>query len=393
MAEIFISYRWADTQQTARHLREKLERDFGPGSVFLDTSSGRLGETIEHVSVKGVEYCAVLLVLIGKTWLAPTANGPPRLFAPNDIVRAEIRTGLVKGQIIVVPVTIDHADLPQAEDLPLDIGELAHLVSRPLRNESFDGDYTDLSRRIRSLLQGLGRAPFDDEFDLADPGRPFEIVSPCSLAEALDATRIAGHYFPLETIPPDFVIKVVTQSPWSLIVLKNRRSGEVIGYADAYAVQSDVFQGIKEGRLGESELIPDNFLPLDRAIGQREFGLYIGGMAIQLNGSIARSSGSRALAYGLAELLLATAFAEREHLEAIAVAQSGAGANLLIKRGFRRLVSKDIRQTGNGDVYHNLLHRRDLIEMRERWGQQEAALVRLAYSGQFTASQTGRASG
>jgi hypothetical protein len=71
---------------------------------------------------KMVEACDVLLVVIGPKWLSASVR---RLDKPNDFVRVEIETALARD-IRVVPVLIDGARMPQAEDLPESLRPLVY---------------------------------------------------------------------------------------------------------------------------------------------------------------------------------------------------------------------------------------------------------------------------
>jgi formylglycine-generating enzyme required for sulfatase activity len=98
--------------------------------------------------------CRVELVIIGPSWLTlATPTGQRRLDDPNDFVRIEVEHGLRNG-LIVIPVLVDNATLPHAEELPETIRELIEFNAAQVR---FDPDFsTDMDRLIRQLDRWLG---------------------------------------------------------------------------------------------------------------------------------------------------------------------------------------------------------------------------------------------
>src|SRR5262249_4026513 len=90
----------------------------------------------------------VLLVLIGKQWLDfKSADGRRRLDDPADFVRREIATAL-KHSLRVIPVLLNHARLPDMENLPSDLQRLVEHQAIELTEERWD---YDLGRLITAL--------------------------------------------------------------------------------------------------------------------------------------------------------------------------------------------------------------------------------------------------
>ncbi len=116
-ASIFVSYRIADTLQTADRLAAELKRTFGPDEVFFDRRTIEPGETWDSRIEAAVKGAKVVLVLIGKRWLKEQDDyGVRRLDVPGDWVRREVEEALnVPGR--VVPVLVDDASpSPAAAD-------------------------------------------------------------------------------------------------------------------------------------------------------------------------------------------------------------------------------------------------------------------------------------
>ena len=152
---LFVSYRRADSEASARGLFEALKSRYGERSVFLDTSDIPYGEDFRRAIRKRIAASDVMLVLIGKQWLSAANERGPRLQQPDDPVRFEIETALANKELRVVPITIDGAEPPPASALPPSISSLGVLNMARLRNETFDVDFNALVDQLH------GRAPGD----------------------------------------------------------------------------------------------------------------------------------------------------------------------------------------------------------------------------------------
>src|SRR5882724_3060703 len=116
--DIFVNYRRADTSGYAGRLEPELSRRF-PGRVFMDIHTIEVGTDFAEAINREVGKCGVLIVLIGNQWLdiADPKTGKRRLDNPNDLVALEIVEAL-KRNIRVIPVLVEGAKMPEAEDLP-----------------------------------------------------------------------------------------------------------------------------------------------------------------------------------------------------------------------------------------------------------------------------------
>jgi formylglycine-generating enzyme required for sulfatase activity len=154
MSRIFISYRRADSAATCGRLYERLAAHFGKDAVFKDVDDIPYGVRFPDYLADKLKECRVELVIIGKQWLTlTTPDGARRLDDPNDFVRIEIEAGLRNG-LIVIPVLVDNATLPHADDLPESLRELIEFHAAQVR---YDPDFsTDVDRLIRQLDRWLG---------------------------------------------------------------------------------------------------------------------------------------------------------------------------------------------------------------------------------------------
>lgn len=141
----FVNYRRKDRHQpvvvsVARALIDK----FGKDKVFVDFRSLPPGEPYPDELRANLARCEVLVAVIHPDW-------------HNDLsrwVRFEIATALRMGKK-VIPVLLDGATLPPAEELPDDISAIAFRQACRLRQEPFD-QYDDLDRLIAAVQHAAG---------------------------------------------------------------------------------------------------------------------------------------------------------------------------------------------------------------------------------------------
>ena len=118
MAGIFISYRQADAKAWAISLRDDLAEVFGADQVYLDKDTQHAGNWREQIQ-RALDRCKVVLVVIGPRWLTiADEQNRPRIHLADDVHRQEIAFALSRSDLTVIPVLVDEAPLPRAEQLP-----------------------------------------------------------------------------------------------------------------------------------------------------------------------------------------------------------------------------------------------------------------------------------
>lgn len=149
MARIFVSYRRSDSAYVAATLSDKLQQHFGRDSVFFDVDTIPLGVDFrEHIG-NAVGQCDVLLIIIGGEWVKSIDNqGNRRIDSPADYVRVEIESAL-KRDIPIIPVLVDEAEMPSANDLPPSIQSIVFRNAAELRAGR------DLRQHTELLIRGL----------------------------------------------------------------------------------------------------------------------------------------------------------------------------------------------------------------------------------------------
>jgi hypothetical protein len=151
LGRIFISYRRGDTAGYAGRIHDRLAQAFGPSLLFMDVDSIGLGIDFVSEIQKQVSKCGVLIAIIGPNWLDVTdESANRRLDNPNDFVRIEIAAAL-QGGILVIPIFIDGAEIPNASRLPDNLKELAKRQGFWVRHASFHNDMRDFIRRLKKL--------------------------------------------------------------------------------------------------------------------------------------------------------------------------------------------------------------------------------------------------
>src|ERR671910_651980 len=148
---VFISYRRDESAGYAGWIADSFEKYFGEGKVFRDIDSLEPGLDFSEAIERTLESSEVLVAVIGKNWLTATdAAGQRRLEKPDDYVRVEIATAL-KRNIRVVPLLVQGASIPSADEMPDDLAPLA-------RRNAFEIHDTSWRYDIRRLLGAIERA-------------------------------------------------------------------------------------------------------------------------------------------------------------------------------------------------------------------------------------------
>lgn len=146
---LFINYRGVDSHSYGALLYTDMIRRFGEDLVFLDAESISAGEDYVRELLARVRSSRVVLAVIGPGWLAATdAAGRRAIDDPGDWIRRELVEAFAAG-VRVIPVLIDDATLPAAEDLPREIAALGRCQARHLRRRE---PTKDLERLAADLV-------------------------------------------------------------------------------------------------------------------------------------------------------------------------------------------------------------------------------------------------
>jgi hypothetical protein len=150
-AQIFLSYRRDDTAGHARAIGGELARRFGADRVFIDVDDIAAGQGFAEVIEQAVVGAAVLLVLIGQRWQGEREGHPSRLFDAGDFVRREVAVALRRG-VRVIPLLLDGARMPTADDLPPDMRALAGRQALEIDHRRYAADLERLQAELQTVL-------------------------------------------------------------------------------------------------------------------------------------------------------------------------------------------------------------------------------------------------
>jgi hypothetical protein len=228
---IFISYRREETAYPAGWLFDRLEEKCGAGQIFKDVDSIELGDDFVEVITRAVGSCDVLLALIGDRWLTVTdKQGRRRLNDPNDFVRLEIEAAL-KRKVRIIPILVEGASMPHADELPAAIAGLARRQALELSPSRFEYDTSRLLKVLDKTLAEV-RTAQDDAAAIStssanstdrrigkqqsrqQPEQTKQRSAP-SVPPSATATPAADQPTPDQTEPPDSVSK--RSSRWAQI--------------------------------------------------------------------------------------------------------------------------------------------------------------------------------
>jgi TIR domain len=150
--KVFISYRRRETAGHAGRLYDRLAEHYGDERVFMDVRMEPGVDFVEQID-DAVTHCDALLSLIGAQWLdVRDAQGRRRLDDPHDFARLEVESALARD-VKVIPVLLQDAKMPDAEDLPETLQPLARRHAIELSDERWD---YDVGRLIEVLDRTIG---------------------------------------------------------------------------------------------------------------------------------------------------------------------------------------------------------------------------------------------
>lgn len=153
---IFISYRRSDCQAQANGLHDGLIHRLPQARVFMDIDSIPAGVDFEQHIRAEIDACDVVLVLIGDNWLdARPGTKTRRIDEPNDFVRLEIESALASDRVRTIPVLVEGAQMPDAQNLPESIRRLSRINAFELDDRRWSSDL----HRITRLLEELRNDP------------------------------------------------------------------------------------------------------------------------------------------------------------------------------------------------------------------------------------------
>lgn len=156
---VFVSYRRSDSKDVSARIADNLRDVREVSSVFLDVESIAHGEHFPARLQSEIEQADVVLCIIGPQWRGQLLDdGTHRIASDSDFVRSEVASALAADKRII-PVLVDDAAIPSADDLPEDIAELASHNAISMRHTHFKVDFEILAEAILGKSRAKGLAP------------------------------------------------------------------------------------------------------------------------------------------------------------------------------------------------------------------------------------------
>jgi hypothetical protein len=150
---IFISYRRNDSADISGRIYDRIVSEFGKEQVFKDVDSIPIGADFREYIGESILQSSVLLVVIGNNWLGESKDSKNRrIDDPNDYSRIEVSSAL-KQKIPIIPLLVSGATMPNDNQLPDEIKDLAFRNATPVRHDpDFNNDIDRLVKGLRKLL-------------------------------------------------------------------------------------------------------------------------------------------------------------------------------------------------------------------------------------------------
>jgi Tfp pilus assembly protein PilF len=138
-----------------------LTERLGSTQVFMDVDTVEPGADFAAAIAREVDSCDVLIALIGPTWSTiADRQGRRRLDDPDDFVVLEIQAALER-EILVIPVLVDGAVMPDRDDLPEGLQGFARRNAVRLDHETFRSDVATLLDAVERILPVLAKKTTD----------------------------------------------------------------------------------------------------------------------------------------------------------------------------------------------------------------------------------------
>ena len=150
--KIFVNYRRDDERAMAARVRDRLAGVFGASNVFMDVDNLMAGQRFDRELEKALAVTDIFLAVIGPRWLDLLKER--QATGERDYVCEEI-SGALKRGVVVIPVLIEHAQLPRGDALPEDMRELVLHQKHSVTHEQFGRDIAALAEAIRFARQPM----------------------------------------------------------------------------------------------------------------------------------------------------------------------------------------------------------------------------------------------
>ena len=169
---VFICHRREKSAFAARAIHDRVVQRLDRDNVFLDVDSIGLGIDWSKELTERVGACDALIAVIGKNWISSAdKDNQRRIDDPDDFVRIEIEAAL-KRDVRVIPVLVDGAAMPKADELPESLKGLARRQGTEVSHTRFDADVEKLTRALVSIMDAAKAKRQREERETSQPAIP-----------------------------------------------------------------------------------------------------------------------------------------------------------------------------------------------------------------------------
>jgi formylglycine-generating enzyme required for sulfatase activity len=159
----------------------------------MDVTDIRVGEDFVDAIGQAIASCQVVIVMIGPQWSTITDEmGRRRLDDPHDFVHLEVKSALERN-ILVVPVLVHGAKMPNAEELPVDLRPLARRNAIEIRHRRFEQDVEYLAAELRRYLGEDPHASEDEDGHIPSPQKRIPALAWLLVAFVLIVGGVFGY--------------------------------------------------------------------------------------------------------------------------------------------------------------------------------------------------------
>jgi hypothetical protein len=130
LPKIVISYRRADSEAMTGRIHDCLADHYGWSAVYRDVESIPVSKDFRSHFRDAIQDADLFIAVIGPNWRGARRGHRSRIKEQSDPVRAELQTAMARN-IPVIPVLVDGATMPKAEELPRSSGTSRSITPRP----------------------------------------------------------------------------------------------------------------------------------------------------------------------------------------------------------------------------------------------------------------------
>lgn len=204
---IAISYRRQDSSPVAGRLYDRLQAEFGKGSVFMDFDSIPYGVDFREHIKQTLQRAKVVIAIIGPEWSGGREPSNRRIDDPTDFVRLEVASALENG-IPIIPVLVNNTPMPDAKSLPPELEGLA------FRNGLALDTGIDFHHHADRLIAGIHR--------VVDPPAPPVPAIPAPPARSSGGQTAGRPGFPVVTVVALVLLVAVSGMAAWFFLLRDR---------------------------------------------------------------------------------------------------------------------------------------------------------------------------